>query len=108
MNNSSIVEDLARKQVIERIIRKEVSYLRPEHKDLAQDLYVDLLTKPNSRLELLNRTGLLKPFLVRMVRNNLHSSTSRFYYTYRKFGLLNSGEESKEYREAPWEDQRLS
>lgn len=107
MGNSEIVERLAKEGTIRQLIKKEVPYYRPEHKDLEQDIYIDLLEKPEKKLEVLVSASLLRPYLQRIVKNNIHSKSSRFYYQYRRFNLLNTGEESTAYRECPDQDQGL-
>lgn len=104
MSREEIVADLARRKVIEQLIQQEVPEVRFEHLDLSQDLYLDLLQKPEEKLQKLQKENKLQYYILGMIRKNIHSSTSRFYYQYRKFSRLNNGTEVKEYREATWED----
>lgn len=99
-----LVRRLAEEKVVEGLIKKEVPTHKPEYSDLAQDIYIDLLEKPEEKLVRLESASLLRPYLSKMVRNNIHSNSSRFYYQYRRFNLLNVGEESTAYRECPDSD----
>lgn len=81
----NIIEQLARDRVIEEIIENITNApLTDNLKDLAQDLYLDLLEKPQDKIYSLYTSGQLRWFLVRMVTNNLLSKNSRYYYTYIK------------------------
>lgn len=64
---------------------------RSEYNDLVQDVLVELLDQ--EKIVSLYQKNQLKFYIMRIVRNNLQSSTSRFYYRYRRFSLLNSGPE---------------
>lgn len=52
--------------------------------DLEQDLYVELLEKDEDLIDYLYENNQLNYFLTRMVTNNIHSKTSRYYYRYKK------------------------
>ena len=81
----NIIEQIARDRVIEEIIENITNApLTDNLKDLAQDLYLDLLEKPQDKIYALYTSGQLRWFLVRMVTNNLLSKNSRYYYTYIK------------------------
>lgn len=53
-------------------------------KDLSQDIWLSILTKPKDKLEKMETEGKLKSFILRMVILNLRSTTSRYYYNYVK------------------------
>lgn len=95
MSSRDIVEDLAKKGILEQMIRKATGGVwRPEHKDLTQDLLLELLDMPEEKLLGLYNRNQLPYFLTRIVKNNIHSKTSRFFYRYRKF-LLRSRDADK-------------
>ena len=92
MTVEEVVELVAREGWIEECI-KTVSggVWRSEFDDLVQDVLVELLDQ--EKIVGLYQRGQLKFYIMRVVRNNLQSCTSRFYYRYRRFSLLNSGPE---------------
>lgn len=85
-----IIEELARNKAIEAIISNVTKCHRPEHEDLAQMLYVDLLSKPDDLIQELYARNSLQYFLARMVTNSINSKTSRFYYLFGKYNSLAS------------------
>lgn len=97
MSKREVVEEIARKRIIEECIRVVTGGVwRPEHKDLTQDLLLELLDMPEKKLIGIYQKGQLKYFLMRCVRNNIQSKTSRFYYRYRRFSFKNRGPEGLE------------
>ena len=92
MTVEEVVERVAKEGWVEECI-KTVSggVWRSEYSDLAQDILIELLDQP--KIVDLYKKDQLRYFIMRIVRNNLASSTSRFYYRYRRFSLLNSGPE---------------
>ena len=93
MSTREVVELIAREEWVEECI-KTVSggVWRSEYSDLVQDVLIELLNQ--SKVVDLYRKGQLKFYIMRIVRNNLQSCTSRFYYRYRRFSLLNSGDKA--------------
>lgn len=57
---------------------------REWEKDFLQDLYLIILDYDNDKLNDACEKGRLNALFTRIIRNNLHSSTSTFYRTYRK------------------------
>lgn len=53
--------------------------------DLEQDIYIKLLEMPQERLSKIYEENQLSYFLVGMVKRNLFSTTSPYYYTYKKY-----------------------
>ena len=105
MNKREIVEEVAKKGWIEECIRVVTGGIwRAEHKDLTQDILLELLDLSDSKLQGLYNRCQLKFYLMRIVRNNIQSKTSRFYYRYRRFSLLNSGTECSAFRRAVVEE----
>lgn len=92
MTVEEVVERVAKEGWVEECI-KTVSggVWRSEYNDLVQDVLVELLDQ--EKIVSLYQRNQLKYYIMRIVRNNLQSSTSRFYYRYRRFSLLNSGPE---------------
>ena len=92
MTVREVVERVAKEGWVEECI-KTVSggVWRSEYSDLTQDVLVELLDQ--EKIVGLYQRGQLKFYIMRIIRNNLASSTSRFYYRYRRFSLLNSGPE---------------
>ena len=92
MSTREVVERIAREGWIEECI-KTVSggVWRAEYDDLVQDVLIELLNQ--EKIVGLYQRGQLKFYIMRIVRNNIQSATSRFYYRYRRFSLLNSGPE---------------
>ena len=82
-DKTSIIEDLAKRQVVEDIIQNVVGEMGADEQDLAQDIYVDLLNKDEEKIVSMSPRE-LKYFVSRMVMNNVASKTSPFYYKYRK------------------------
>ena len=95
MTVREVVEEIARSKLIQEcilIVRGGV--WRSEYDDLVQDVLIELLNQ--EKIVGLYLKGELKYYVVRVVRNNLQSCTSRFFYRYRRFSLLNSGDKSLE------------
>lgn len=92
MTVEEVVELVAKEGWIEECI-KTVSggVWRSEYNDLVQDILIELLDQ--EKVVSLFQKDQLRYYVMRIVRNNLQSSTSRFYYRYRRFSLLNSGPE---------------
>ena len=92
MTVEEVVELVAKEGWVEECI-KTVSggVWRSEYDDLAQDILMELLNQ--EKIVDLYKKGQLRYYVMRIVRNNLQSCTSRFYYKYRRFSLLNSGPE---------------
>ena len=92
MSTREVVEEVARTKLIQECILIVTGGVwRSEYDDLVQDVLIELLNQ--SKVVDLYKKGELKYYVVRVVRNNLQSCTSRFYYRYRRFSLLNSGPE---------------
>ena len=92
MTVEEVVELVAKEEWVEECIRTVSGGVwRSEYNDLVQDVLVELLDQ--EKIVGLYQRNQLKYYIMRIVRNNLQSSTSRFYYRYRRFSLLNSGPE---------------
>ena len=93
MTKEEVVERVAREGWVEECI-KTVSggVWRSEYSDLTQDVLVELLDQ--EKIVGLYQRGQLKFYIMRIVRNNIQSNTSRFFYRYRRFSLLNQGDKA--------------
>ena len=93
MTVEEVVELVAREEWVEECI-KTVSggVWGSEYSDLVQDILLELLDQ--TKVVDLYKKGQLKFYIMRIIRNNLQSCTSRFYYRYRRFSLLNQGDKA--------------
>lgn len=95
MTKREIVEQVAKKHWVEQCIKVVTGGVwKPEHKDLTQDILLELLDLDEHKLRGLYERNQLQFYLMRIVRNNIQSKTSRFYYRYRRFSFLNVGPDS--------------
>ena len=93
MSTREVVEYIARSKLIQECILVVTGGVwRSEYDDLVQDILIEFLSQ--EKIVDLYKKGQLRYYLVRVVRNNLQSATSRFYYKYRRFSLLNSGDKA--------------
>ena len=92
MTVREVVERVAKEGGVEECIRTVSGGVRrSEYSDLTQDVLVELLDQ--EKIVGLYQRGQLKFYIMRVVRNNIQSATSRFFYKYRRFSLRNSGPE---------------
>ena len=95
MTKEGVVEEIARSKLIQECILIVTGGVwRAEYDDLTQDILIELLSQ--EKIVDLYKKGQLRYYVMRIVRNNLQSATSRFYYRYRRFSLRNSGPERLE------------
>ena len=93
MTKEGVVEYIARSKLIQECILVVTGGVwRAEYDDLVQDILIELLSQ--EKIVDLYEKDQLRYYVVRVVRNNLQSCTSRFYYRYRRFSLLNSGDKA--------------
>ena len=93
MTVREVVERVAKEGWVEECI-KTVSggVWRSEYDDLVQDILMELLDQ--EKVVSLFQKNQLRYYVMRIVRNNIQSCTSRFFYRYRRFSLLNSGDKA--------------
>lgn len=84
MTKKQVINQLAKQKTIENILNKFVK-CHSYKDDLAQDLYISLLEKPDDQILKLYESGQLNYFIVGMIRHNIISKTSPFYKQYKKF-----------------------
>ena len=85
--NAQIINEIANNGLVEEIIQG-VSYSKFENteniKDLAQDIYLQLLQMRTDKLNDLYIKKQLRYWIARIVVNSIHSKTSPYFYTYKK------------------------
>ena len=90
MDNRKIVEDIVKTQLLENIVNKITANSNDEDlKDLKQDILISLLQ--DDKLSGIYERHQLGFYLSRIVLNNVASSTSPFYRTYKRPRKLNEG-----------------
>ena len=86
-NRRKIINEIANNGLVEEIING-VSYSKFENtenlKDLAQDIYLQLLQMDTKKLNDLYTKNQLRFWVTRIITNNIHSKTSPYYYMYKK------------------------
>ena len=81
MDKSLIITSLAKEKKVEEIVNNILPY-KTWQDDLVQDIYIELLEKDVTLLEDLYNKNQLKYYIVRIVKNNVISKTSRYYKKY--------------------------
>ena len=89
MTKYEVVDIIAKKHIVERIVNKLLSSSKnpfdcPE--DLIQDVYLLLIEKSDKLIVDLYERGELGYYILKVVRNQLLSVNSKYYYTYIKLG----------------------
>ena len=92
MEPREIVDVLGRERRVENIILQiaGVNTLSADLKDLAQMIYLTLLTYDADKLTDLWDHDAINFLIVRLVIHNLRSKTSRYYYTIKIFAARSS------------------
>lgn len=85
LNKTDIINQLAREKRIERLITKLNMTKEQQFNlcDLAQDLYLDLLTKSDDLIYKLYERDEFDYFIYRMITNNIFSKNSPYYKMYK-------------------------
>ena len=87
MTNAQIINYVANSKIVEEIIGG-ITYSKFETKenlkDLAQDIYLQLLQMDTKKLNDLYCKNQLRYWITRIITNNIHSKTSPYYYQYKK------------------------
>ena len=93
MTKEEVVEYIARSKLIQECILIVTGGVwRSEYDDLTQDILIELLSQ--EKIVDLYEKNQLRYYVVRVIRNNIQSNTSRFFYRYRRFSLLNQGDKA--------------
>lgn len=85
MDKNAIIEELAKNKTIELLIQRING---SSINDLAQDLYIDLLSKKEEYIKGLFEAGELNFFIVGCIKNNLYSKTSPYFIKYKRMESL--------------------
>lgn len=89
MRKHDIIDEWARNRMVEQLLSTQTQYKsNPYIEDLAQDIYIILLNEDDELIERLYNEGALVFYTIRIIRNNLYSTTSEFFYKYQKFRKL--------------------
>lgn len=88
MTKYEVIDIIAKEHIVERIVNKLLSSSKnpfdcPE--DLIQDVYLLLIEKSDKLIVDLYERGELGYYILKVVRNQLLSVNSKYYYTYIKF-----------------------
>lgn len=88
MTKYEVIDIIAREHLVERIVNKLLSSSKNPFdcsEDLIQDIYLILLNSDENLIVTLYNKGELGFYLLKVVRNQLLSVNSKYYYTYIKF-----------------------
>lgn len=96
MTKYEIIEELAKNKVVEEIANNTAKNSFPNIEDFVNDIYLELLEKPEDKIQQLYEKKQIKFFISRMVTNNLFSANSRYYYKYQMWN--NKRTELKEFK----------
>ena len=107
MTKYDVLDIIAREHLVDRIVTKLLSSSKnpfdcPE--DLIQEIYLLLLQKDDDLIVNLYNKGEIGYYLLRVVRNQLLSKNSSYYYTYIKLGA--NSDELEKGAHIPIEDNR--
>ena len=84
MDKYKIIDEISKDKVVEEVVYNIGDRGDEDLKDLAQDIYINLLEKEDNLIETLYSENQLKYFIIRMVVNNIHSKNSPYYTKYKK------------------------
>lgn len=109
MTKYEVIEELAASATVEKIVYRLLtgSKNRPGFdapQDLIQDVYIYLLDKNDDLICTLYQKGEIGYYILRMVKNQLFSDHSYYFYKYLRFRTLSDGiDKAKDF---PTEDNR--
>lgn len=86
--SNEIVEELYKSKKVKKFITNIVKQQREYYEDLESELYLILLQTDNEKLNYLYENKQLDFYINRILCNQLKSTTSPFYRTYIKNGLV--------------------
>lgn len=84
MEKADIIAELAEQRVLDTIVYNIGGNADEDLQDLIQDLYIDLMGKPDELIESLYESNQLKFFITKMALNNIRSKNSPYYTNYKK------------------------
>lgn len=85
MTKNEIIDLIARERRVEQMIQNICKTTSPEMDDLAQMVYLALLTKAEETITGFYQRGELNFLLVRIIKNQWFSNDSPFAYTFKKY-----------------------
>lgn len=88
------IAKLAKEKTVERLI-KLYRLSSPYAEDLAQDIYIELLSKNEDKIRGLVERGEIEWFIRKMIKNNIASTTSPYYKNYEKFRKITENIDEK-------------
>lgn len=101
MTKDEIIKELAEGHQVERMVFKMLPASKNPFdcpQDLIQDIYILLLQKDEDLIVSLYDKGQLGFFILKIVKNNLLSKNSRYFYQYIKLRSLSDGlEKAKDF-----------
>lgn len=86
--SNEIIEELFKSKKVKKFITNIAKQQREYYEDLESDLYLILLQTDNEKLNYLYENKQLDFYINRILCNQLKSTTSPFYRTYIKNGLV--------------------
>ncbi len=100
MTGREVIETIAREKRVEQIVLRVsgADHLTADLSDLVQMVYMVLLEYGDEKIADLWDSGAINFLIVRLVQNNLHSKTSRFYYTIKVFSARSTDLTAVEYK----------
>lgn len=101
MDKYDIIEEWARNKRVENIIYTlKISGENPQDiEELIQDTYMALLETDDDRIKTLYEKNQIDFYLLRFLKNNLYSKTSRYYYKYKKNNAKTLMDVDEDYKE---------
>ena len=89
ISSREIIDELAKNKVVEKLVKKYTDFTNnPYIWDLIQDIYVSLMEKESIFIQNLYKKKELDYFIIKMIKNNLYSTTSPFYKKYEHFRAI--------------------
>lgn len=85
MSRTDEINKIAKNHVVEDIIRNIAKSKEEDLVDLAQDIYLQLLEMSEDKFKILQCGNQLKYYLVGLIKNQIFSCTSPYYYKYKRF-----------------------
>lgn len=85
MSRTDEINKIAKDHVVEDIIRNIAKSNDEDLTDLSQDIYLQLLEMSEDKFKILQCGNQLKYYLVGLIKNQIFSCTSPYYYKYKRF-----------------------
>lgn len=92
MDKETIITEIARQKLVEEIVHNIGGNTDDDLQDLIQDLYIDLMNKPDTLIQSLYNNKQFNFYITKMVLNNVRSKNSPFFSTYKKPIILKAPE----------------